>query len=147
MKLKLPLGLVLMLFLLSGNLNAINPISPEASAESVFSVGDFLDMDYKQFKTMTGKKWVLGDRLKHRAMKKYIQFEVNRNKVETSEDFSQAAGGFNFKWAAFFLGFFLNIFGIIFVILFYDKPRKSALLSWLIGFLIGGGVGFGFFLR
>ncbi|WP_235298648.1 hypothetical protein [Portibacter marinus] len=139
------LSAVLILFVI-GNLHAINPISIEAHTSTIFTVQDYLDMDYKEYREITGSKWVLGDRLKHKATKRYLEYQLKQNRIEAYEDLNQAVGAFDFKWGAFFLGFFLNILGIILVLLFYGSPRKDALVSWLIGFLIGS-VGIGVFLR
>jgi hypothetical protein len=105
-----------------------------------------MDMKYNTYKQVTGKKGSFTDRVNFLATKKFLKFQLNNEHIESNSDYDEAADGFSFKWGAFFLGLFLNILGILFVLLLYSKPRKSAVISWLIGFIIGSG-GIGAFWR
>lgn len=130
----------------STSIGATNPIPIPKSDLSNISVEQFMDMKYSTFKNVTGKKGKITDRINFLATKKYLRYQLNNENLESSSEFYAAAAGFSFKWGAFFLGLFFNILGILFVLLLYSKPRKNAVISWLIGFIIGTG-GLGAFFR
>jgi hypothetical protein len=140
------LTLLLLCIAFATAVGATNPIPVPNSDLSNISVDQFMDMKYSTYKQVTGKKGKFTDRVNFLATKKFLRYQLNNENIESNSDYYAAADGFSFRWGAFFLGLFLNILGILFVLLLYSKPRKDAVISWLIGFIIGSG-GLGAFFR
>ncbi len=130
--------IVSMLCLMSVRNYAINPISPEAYNLTTITVNEYLDMDFKQLKSLSAQELKFKDRVGFLVTKRYLKHQLENDKIERSDNFITASDGFKFSFGGFLLGFLLGLLGLIIVAVAFKKPRKNAVLSALIGMLVSG---------
>ncbi len=107
---------------------------------STMSVGDFMDLKYKDLKEVSQEKLNLKDRIEFMATKRYMKYQLKSENIAEEDDFLNAAGGFNFRFGPFIVGFIFGILGLLIVALVVKKPKKNAVVSALIGFLINSAI-------
>jgi len=94
------------------------------------TVGEFTEMSFKDFKKMSGQKLTVKHKLEFMVAKKTMKRAVKKGLIQPSD---AAGSDFSINWGGLLLGFFLGLIGLLIVALAFKKPRKSAIISSLIG--------------
>ena len=129
--------LTIALLMISGNsLFAVHTEKLSKAEMENLTVNQFLDIKYKTYKKLLPHKPKLKDRLNHFMLKKYVDIQVNSGSLDGEENLSSVAAGFSFKFGAFLLGLLLGIVGLLIVALLFNKTRKNAIISCLIGMVV-----------
>ena len=103
----------------------LNDLSPQ----------DFLELEAKDLKEMTGKRVRLRDRYALAMTKRLVKKQLKKGeKVNISAEYKENASGFSV--VGFLLGFFLSILGALLAWIFFQDGLKSALLGMLCSALI-----------
>jgi len=126
-----------LLFSLSTNAFAVNS-SQKGKISSFFnelSAQDFLEIEVKDLKEITGKRVRLRDRYALAMTKRLVKKQLKKGEeVNISEEFKENKNGFSV--VGFLLGFFLSFLGALIAWIFFKDGLKSALLGMLCSALI-----------
>lgn len=147
MKALFRINIILCLILIFAfNVNATNPIHPNAMDEMTatqeylfnydISSNQFLGLNAKQIRKATNKKVTFKERVLINLTKaKIIIKKRSGEEVNAEEYYNTAAGGFNL--GGFLLGFFLPIIGNIIALLFGANAFRSSLIGTLTALIVG----------
>ncbi len=131
------LYLLLAFCLLSCTLIAAPNSSPHQDRE--LTVGQWLDMNVKEYQAHTGSRLSFKEKLGYAVVKKKVKSAVRKNLIPAEHPAEDILDDFEFNLGAFLLSMFFPILGFVAVVLFFDDRDawQSAVLGSIVGLLLG----------
>ncbi len=125
------ISLILLISIVSINAYAVTT-NPTPPTDDYITVGEFVDLKFKDIKKMSPKKLNIKDRIEFMVTKKVLKKKIRKGEIK-AETKLMASDQFEMNWGGFALGFLLGLLGLIIVAIFFEKPKKNAVVSSLIG--------------
>jgi hypothetical protein len=125
------LSLILLISIISFNTYAVTT-NPNPPKDEYITVGEFVNLKFKDVKNMSTKKLSIKDRVEFMVTKKMLKKKIKKGEVN-AEAKMMTTDQFELNWGGFALGFLLGLLGLIIVAIFFKKPKKNAVVSSLIG--------------
>lgn len=106
------------------------PATDEFTVLSNLSAEEFLDLNAKDLKKITGKKLRFRDRMALKLAQQNVKKLMKEGaSIDTAAEYKKARGGFNIL--GFLLGFVLGPIGVLLAWIFVDAGLRSSLIGLL----------------